>query len=671
MKFSYYMLIVTYFMAALGFYSGTLVEAIEPAFFSLLGVVLVISLVLNLYRKRSIPGRLWNLMAVAVLVFFIANHMLASQSLIVSASRFLTILLAMKLFDLNTHRDHFIIYAIVFFQMLAAAASTVSLVFFPLLVLFIVGSIFAMIILNLKKDFLQVNPEEDPPSGVFDLPFLASVVTVSVVSLTITFALFFLIPRMGVGFFEGKTLDTVKVSGFSDTVEIGSIGSVKRDSTIVMRVEVHGTATTGGGPLYLRGMALEEYDGMRWKRTTRRNFLLRKTPSGVFNVGRPSGSVLEQKILLEPLSTDVLFGATHPVRISVTFPNLWTDGSGSVHLPSPPLSRIEYRVWSSDAALPPGPEGVTPVHTDLSYIENGPAGARLKKLSLDVTDGMASAVDKAEAVKRYLEKNYSYTLDPGEGDGVNPIDDFLFYTKEGYCEHFASSFVLLLRAAGVPARLVTGFLQGEWNSLGDYYIVRQSDAHSWAEVYVEGEGWKTFDPTPPVGLAPPASRSSAFLYLDLMRLKWSRYIISFTFMDQKRIAENLEGHSARLMREFKSRFSTPPELPARALMLFGGIALLVAAVFMKTRGHRLAGTASRVPWFYIEMLRILEKKGIRRGKAETPMEFALRVGDPEVRAVTHAYEVERYGGRKLGGEEASRVRGQLETLKGPKRALPS
>ncbi len=98
------------------------------------------------------------------------------------------------------------------------------------------------------------------------------------------------------------------------------------------------------------------------------------------------------------------------------------------------------------------------------------------------------------ALAYFNREGFQYTLSPPPL-GINEVDDFLFGTRKGFCEHFASSFVFLMRAAGIPARVVTGYQGGEYNDLGNYYIVRQSDAHAWAEVWLRGRGWVRVDPT--------------------------------------------------------------------------------------------------------------------------------------------------------------------------------
>lgn len=153
MSFTSYTLIAAYFLSALGLASVSLVDGIEPWFVGVTAFAAVWSLYSNVKKKTLISSGLWNVLALIVFLLFIADFLLISRTLIVSASRFLTVLLALKLFDLKTGRDHFIAFGIVFFQILAAAASTVSPAFFVILTLFITASIFVLIIFTMKKDW--------------------------------------------------------------------------------------------------------------------------------------------------------------------------------------------------------------------------------------------------------------------------------------------------------------------------------------------------------------------------------------------------------------------------------------------------------------------------------------------------------------------------------------
>lgn len=660
MNFNSYATAIAYFMALLGLWAIGLVEMINTAFVAAASALTLASLFFNLRFKTVFPGWLWNTLAVVVFSLFLTDYLAVSGELITSASRFLTVLLILKLFDLNRNRDYLITYALVFFQVLASAASTSSISFLVILCLYVIAAIWAMIIFNIKKDAQELNRAGETPKGLFGLPFFFSIIALSALSISITLILFFTIPRMGVGFFERKTLNTHKVTGFSDTVDLGSIGAVKQDTTVIMRIEVNGKRPEG--VLYFRGAALDSYDGRVWSRSKGHSVLLRKGSDGTFFIRKPYGDVIEQTILLEPLDTEFLFAASHAFRIEGRFPNLWLDPSASLRLPSPPYSRIEYKAWSSLSAANPHLPFDGGRYLDASYLNKSVEGQKITELARSLTAGAINSTEKAGAIEKHLKENYRYTLNPSQGKGAGPVEDFLFHAKEGYCEHYASAMVMLLRASGVPARIVTGFLQGEWNSIGNYYIVRQQDAHSWVEAYLD-EGWTRFDPTPFAGVSPPGAPSRFSLYLDLMRLKWNRYIIHYSFDDQRKLAEDIKGRTSGLLDGVKGTLAYKARLSVKEAAPFLIIAAFIALLVLVLRGVPGARRSSRIPRFYIEMLSVLSKRGLSRRADETPLEFAKRTGSRDAVDITLAFNSERYGRGGITKVELEKVKLALEKLK--------
>jgi len=673
-----YTIILTYFMAAIGITALSLVETIEPSFTATVTAIAALSVYFNLTGRRLIPKLLWNLLAFLILLFFIADYAFISKSLIVSSARFAAALFVIKLFDLKTNRDYLLAYVLVFFELLAAAGSTVNILFFVCLSLFVVGGIWAMIIFNIKKDWHEgitllgandrgISPlaASDPPGAIFGLTFFFFVLASSAAAVLMAFLMFFMMPRMELGFFERKTANTLKVSGFSDKVDIGDIGSVKTDSTIVMRVEVK-----GGAPIEfmrMRGAALERYDGKSWTRTLRYGASyggitpVKKDAVGRFETGKKTKGMIEQNILLEPLETDVIFAASFPVIVEGKFPTLLSDQSGTLSLPAPPYSRLEYKAWSSPGARVEEYLSVPDKFLDVAALEGDPSWGAIKKLALEITKGFRSDAAKAAAIERYLKANYGYTLSPETGQvghppvGSTPLEDFLFYTKAGYCEHFATAMAVMLRAVGIPSRLVTGFVQGDWNQLGGYFIIRQENAHSWVEAYVKGArgyspaGWTTFDPTPSAGLGSYTRPSTLSLYLDLIRWKWNRNVVHYTFGDQRRFAMAVEDKLFHLTRILKNAFKTQLLTGKDGITPFKGLTSLVAVsvaaalLFAALRLSRSKGKAVKTPLFYLEMQRMLRRKGFVRRPDETPLEFSNRVENNHVTELTWTFQRIRYG----------------------------
>lgn len=649
---------VTSIISLLGLWAAGLVEAAGSGLISSLSVVAVAGIAYNLASGKPVFRPLfWNAAALAAFVFLIADYLAISRDILASGTRFLSLILVLKLLSLRGGRDHAIIFAIAFFLILAAAASTVSPVFFAVLALYTVFVIWGMVVLSLRRDMDGAGAGAGAPQDLFGLPLFLAFTALSAVCIVLTLGVFFSIPRMGVGILEAGPGDTLNISGFSERMEMDSIAGVQLDPAIVMRVEIKGESPPG--PLYFRGASLDFFDGSGWSRRVALDRLIRGD-DGVFAFGGPGKRNLEQKVWLEPLDTEVLFAASSAYMIEGRLHNLWTDGSGNIRLPSAPFRRLEYTAWSdiSGGMHARAPDGS---YLDASYLASSPEGHLITDLARAASAGRTSALGKAIAIEEYLHKNYSYTLTPRSGEGTGPLEDFLLHTKEGWCEHFATGMAMMLRSVGVPARIATGFLEGEWNEYGGYFMVRKQDAHSWVEAYIDGQGWMRFDPT-------PSSRQwerhgALFMYLDLMRHKWNRHIVRFSFSDQRALALALEEKASGLKGLLAGLL--PDERPGvkSALAALLVSALAISGVIIARRLARKDKAGYKAPRYYMELLKVLSVKGMRKGPGETPREFADRVGQADVAEITEIYLRERYGGERPGSEAMGRMEEALARIR--------
>jgi hypothetical protein len=267
---------------------------------------------------------------------------------------------------------------------------------------------------------------------------------------------------------------------------------------------------------------------------------------------------------------------------------------------------------------------------------------------------------------------------------VDPIEHFLFTTKEGHCELAATAFVLMCRTQGIPARLVNGFQTGEWNELYGYYAVRQAEAHAWAEVLFAGEaGWIDFDPTPWIG-AEGSAMSALEKVQDYLRMRWLNYVISYTLSDQLSVAERVRARLQRLREEIgktvrdlrRALPRLPPKELARLVMAAAGVLAVAVGlgywlVARRRNGKKKLAALQRrarpVP-FFEEMLRLLERRGLRRLPTETAREFAARVAREaklaEPARVAEAFYRVRFGEEELPPADRAEVEAALAAIGG-------
>jgi hypothetical protein len=268
---------------------------------------------------------------------------------------------------------------------------------------------------------------------------------------------------------------------------------------------------------------------------------------------RPPDSLpgtIRQDILLEMLDTTVLFAAPLAELVSGEFPTIQTDAMGGLHLPFPPSSRIRYSVTSHFPQLITDERTASiltyPDAIRSHYLQVPMESQRVADLAHRVIQQTTAPFEQALAIQQHLLENYRYSLENDTATLNHPLEEFLFTRKTGYCEHYATAMVVMLRTVGIPARLVTGFLATEWNEYGGYFTVRQRDAHAWVEVYFPHSGWITMDPTPTVSAAVTNSRWEALSRLmGSVRLQWDRLFVHYSAKDQLAVVQGVrEGCDA-------------------------------------------------------------------------------------------------------------------------------
>jgi transglutaminase-like putative cysteine protease len=182
-------------------------------------------------------------------------------------------------------------------------------------------------------------------------------------------------------------------------------------------------------------------------------------------------------------------------------PELFLAPEGVLRYQAQGQRGLRYDVSLAGSNEPPVPS-LSPVD-ELRYLTLPPLPPRIADLAEDWVKDLESPLDQARRVEAKLRSGYRYDLDSPSGAARNPLEDFLFNSKRGHCEFYSTAMTVMLRSLGIPARNVTGFVGGTYNRFSRSYVVRQGDAHSWVEVWVDGSGWLRFDPTPPSDAAPP------------------------------------------------------------------------------------------------------------------------------------------------------------------------
>jgi transglutaminase-like putative cysteine protease len=647
----------------------------------------VIGVVLYLRRANLDPPRwlpLWgmNVLGLVYLPLFLFDLLVLSSGRLVAAVLHLCLFAVLvKLFSLTRERDKWQASMGIFFLFLAAMGTSVH----PTIVLYLVAFLVLVLLLFTRFAFLHVLSSfgrDDPALARIPLRGFLALATASSVLLAVP--LFLFLPRVRSPFIlgGGKTTGTViEAVGFSDEVTLDSIGLIRESREVAMRMIEEGAADPGR-EMRFKAATYDVYQGKSWRRTPERTRLRRG--QGVRFQIASQAPVGWARIWLQPLRSDSLPLPVETVLVEPRATALAIDEGGAVSLGFSPLQVTQYRVGLASRAVLTGsvPSGPSDGSLDPSGVTPRIAGLAGRVM------GQGSAAERVRRLEKHLMGSYGYTLDfQGRATGDNPIEDFLFRYKSGQCEYFSSSMVLMLRSQGIHARLVTGFLGGEYNPFEGYYVVRDSNAHAWVEAYLPGEGWRIFDPTPPAGR--PAGTETGITGLmrqawDFMVFRWDRYVLTFGLYDQLRIfgglrelwhdfwgifgrdkAEEPSSPSATLdeiLQEDGEPSQAPglPKVPLTGALALTAMAVITWILYLRFRPP-LTATAA-----YRQLRQRLGRSGARLPESAPPLTVRVETearypaaAAPAARVIDF-YLRESFGGQELEDGEREELKAALQ-----------
>jgi len=677
-------------------------------------------------KGPEISSRVANWMTVAYFVFFPVDLWVISRILargaqnpglygaLLATVHLLLFAIVIRLYSASTTRDYLFLTMMAFASMLASAILTVDTMFLVFFLVFLALAVSTFVGLEMWRSArgAVTPPLEEGTRAAQRLHNSLGITSagIALASIALGAVIFLVLPRYHGGYMSGFNLQPTLVTGFSNDVELGEIGEIKKSSMVVMRIRVDGGLDAARG-VHWRGIALTQFDGKRWFNEAREPTTLTPSGNGWFHLRtekfdpRAAGMPIHYTVLLEPISSTALFFANEADSVRGHF-NADSDSSpfgqrrafllqdpmGAVFNPYNNFSRMQYEARS--VVPTPPPAAVRTAGTDYpdfvrdTYLQLPELDPRIPALAKEIGARGKTPYDKAIAIEGYLRSHYGYTLDLSGPPPSDPLAYFLFDRRAGHCEYFAAAMTVMMRSLGIPARYVNGFLTGEYNDVGGDFVVRASDAHSWVEVYFPSYGWLTFDPTPPADEKPLDFFSRFGRYWDWFDLQWSEWVINYDFTHQFTLAQNL----SRVSRDWTERvriafdkarqratdyvelwqtrfLDTPATVPAT----IGIIALLAAAIlFLQPRVRRrlvtlwhlrVAPASQMTPHLatiqYNEMLRLLARRGIRKGPCQTPVEFATSLPDTNLAApvqeLTTIYQASRFGGQTADARRASSI----------------
>jgi hypothetical protein len=633
---------------------------------------------------------LWTIGIVLAVVISGARAFMFGGELLVAGVDFFLLMIVQRLFNRQRCREHMQLLMLGAVLMVIAAVIDAELHYPVLLALYLPTATLALIVNHLVSEGERLGRRVE-----FELDRYATrelsrlnraALQVTLIAAAAGLLTFMVFPRFGAGVFLRGNLYGSDSVGFSDTVRLGGFGTIKDDATVVMHLLPLDMLAMGPTQTrltwHLRGSAFDSYARGSWSRSRDaiHGDLIQKlgyyliqeagqSPGEViaapYRFGGRSGKTIEPRRIpgfaaadqtvrvlatMEDIGTDLLFAAGRPLAFSLAprgpleeRNRLGLDVDDQVRVldrqPGPLQYEFVGRIGAPERGElraigdPELPNELVP------YVERAQLSSEFHALAVHVTANADTRLAKVEAVQAYLLANYSYSLDQPLSDRVrdgelDPIEGFLFDTKAGHCEYFATAMALLLREVDVPTRNVNGFYGAHYNSLGGFYAVRQADAHSWVEVYFDELGWVTFDPTPPGGRT-AGDDASWFPRLanvaDALRDAYLEYVIDYDLSDQIQVLEQLGVERRGMGIEINWRQLGP------WLIGVGGFGLSLIMLALGYRAWRRRASPSQPEVvIYRKLLAAMQRRERGRHEHESARAWAARLheqGAPEADAL--------------------------------------
>ncbi len=465
-------------------------------------------------------------------------------------------------------------------------------------------------------------------------------------ALPVMLVLFLLFPRIPGPFWALPKASGAGVSGLSEEMSPGTLAQLSLSDEVAFRVNFAGQAPPTSR-LYWRGPVLDKFDGRNWSRSN-----WSALPADMSSLAY-QGPATDYTVSLMPNGKPWLLALDLPSQPLP--PNARLNRQLQLVSLKPVNDRLSYTLRSYLDYQTLGPLSKRETNT-YTYLPEG-SNPRSQALARQMRGQAAGDTEFIQAVlRKFNQEPYVYTLTPRLLDMRNPSDDFLFNTREGFCEYYASSFAVLMRAAGIPTRIVTGYQGGEPNPFGDYMVVRQSSAHAWTEVWLQGQGWTRVDPTAAVaperielglpdslrlGDPMPGGLMRSVAILADMRMAWD--------LANARWDEFVLGYGPELQMDLLSRFGLNMPSPVQlVLIIFALVGAFLLLLTLYLARHYRPQTRDRALALYRRFIKKLAKAGYDTPMYESPKDLASRIGrqhpriQGQLNLVVDSYLIARY-----------------------------
>jgi transglutaminase-like putative cysteine protease len=581
-------------------------------------------------KERTVKA--WLPTVASMLFFFLYATRFSRNDLVGPAVNLLVILLGVRLFCEKSARNCLQIYALAIFSLAGSSLFSLSALFL---------CYFIPMVLLIAVSLVLLTFESTSASRAVSRSSLDKIVSVAMVlpvgSLPLIFLFFFILPRTQYPLWSFLNVGGAKGTGFSERVAPGSAPAVEEGRNAAFRVSC---ARLPQSDLYWRGIVLNSFEGNAW---------VRREPAGPEERVAGKGEAVRQTIFPEPGRASYLLVLNVPRTVSgiryLSAPDRSYQRKGA------PSGHEKYEAESvPGAALTVKKGGVSGLYLQL------PADVpeRMVTLGKTIAGRAGSDARKVALLEEYFQgARLSYGT-TGLPVGKEPLAEFLFDKKRGNCEFFASSFALLLRSVGVPARLVGGYYGGNYNELGGYYLITEDMAHVWVEAFVAGKGWVTVDPSRWAvnfsGVSEKRKREgrTISMVLDALGYYWNQTVINYDLERQMRMISSANSGLKRL--------KVPARL--RQVLLHAGVLVAIVAGALVFLCWKRVTPEERVLRAFLR--KVKREYGVEVSRTTGLHGLAAALGDPSAGRFVEIYAAALYSDRKLSAGELRELKVLVE-----------
>ncbi len=601
----------------------SLIEIVDLPFFILFFLLYILGFINEFFFRIYIPRYVINALGILFTLFFLLQ--VSIENLIAPFANIVLLLLSAKALEEKKPRDMYQILILSLFGVSITATFNFDISFLLLFIYEVFLGTISFLLINL---YSHTGDREIPKEVLIRYFKFTFVFIILVIIFTVPF--FILLPRAQAPFvnlFAEKKKEGL-ITGLTDRVEIGKVGDIQEDNTVVMRV--YGEIPEDP---YWRVSVFDTYYNRMWVRTVDRkendNF------KGI------KGEFFTYTVILNPTYEKYIPALDYPLRI------LKVEGlkgrirrleGGILSAEEPVIKPIRYRMVSVNY----NPETLEEWEEFLYLSVPEDIPESIRRLAEELTKDAKSDEEAVRRIVNFFSKGFSYTLKLEEYEG-DPLEHFLFRSKKGNCEYFASATAILLRLSGIPARVVGGFKGYIKNEYGNYYIVTNSMAHVWVEAFVNGR-WIRIDTTPPYFSPALKEISKIDLLVDAIVTFWYRNIVDFSVKHQRSIFAGIVEKFKTFNVEFIKEFA---KTTLKFLSLFLVI-FIIAYIYL----NYVRKTPENL---YKSLIRKLEKMEKRELKGKLPEDILKLVkGKPyyrEVEFIVRLYQQYRFSPYGVSEEE--------------------